>query len=65
MLVGMEIIVDVARSSQGRLAGTVRPAGSVERRPFHGVLELLAQLERIIDVEDSVTNPLGEAAAKL
>ena len=54
MLGGMEIIVDVARSPQGQLTGTVRPAGSVKRRDFHGVMELLACLERIIDVDASV-----------
>lgn len=54
MLWGMEIIVDVARSPQGHLTGTVRPAGSVTRRDFHGVMELLACLERIIDVDASI-----------
>jgi uncharacterized protein (TIGR02246 family) len=58
MLCGMEIIVDLARSPQGQLAGTVRPAGSVKRRDFRGVMELLACLERIIDVDASVlTDP--------
>jgi uncharacterized protein (TIGR02246 family) len=55
MLEGMEIIVDVARSPQGHLAGTVRPAGrGGKRRDFHGVMELLACLERIIDVDASM-----------
>ena len=54
MLGGMEIIVDVARSPQGQLTGTVRPAGSAKRRDFHGVMELLACLERIIDVDASI-----------
>jgi uncharacterized protein (TIGR02246 family) len=53
MLGGMEILVDVARSPQGQLAGTVRPAGSVKRRDFHGVMELLACLERILDLDIS------------
>ena len=59
MLGGMEIIVDVARSPQGQLTGTVRPGGSsVKRRDFHGVMELLACLERIIDVDASThTDP--------
>jgi uncharacterized protein (TIGR02246 family) len=50
----MEIIVDVGRSAQGHLSGTVRPAGRVERRDFHGVMDLLACLERIIDVDSSI-----------
>jgi uncharacterized protein (TIGR02246 family) len=51
MLFGMEIIVDIARSPQGQLTGTARPArSSVKRRDFHGVMELLGCLERIIDV---------------
>ncbi len=54
MLGGMEIIVDITRSPQGQLAGTVRPAGSVNGRDFYGVMELLACLERIIDVDASI-----------
>jgi uncharacterized protein (TIGR02246 family) len=54
MLGGMEIIVDVVRSAEGHLTGTVRPAVSVKGRDFHGVMELLAQLERIIDVDASI-----------
>jgi uncharacterized protein (TIGR02246 family) len=50
MLGAMEIIVDVARSPQGHLTGTVRPANSATGRDFQGVMELLACLERIIDV---------------
>ncbi len=54
MLGGMEIIVDVARSPQGHLTGTVGPASRDPRRDFHGVMDLLACLERIIDVDASV-----------
>jgi uncharacterized protein (TIGR02246 family) len=58
MLYGMQIIVDIARSPQGHLTGTVRPADSVTRRDFHGVMELLACIERIIDVDASIlTDP--------
>ncbi len=49
----MEIIIDVVRSSQGRLTGNVRRAGRVKRRDFHGVMELLACLEQIIDADAS------------
>jgi hypothetical protein len=46
----VEIIIDVARASQGRLAGTLRLVGSAESRDFVGVMELLARLERFIDM---------------
>lgn len=51
----MEIIVDIARSPQGHLTGTARPAtGTPTRRHFHGVMELLACLERIVDIDVSI-----------
>jgi hypothetical protein len=44
----MQILIDVARSSDGRLAGTVRPADSASvGRRFDGVMELVACLERL------------------
>jgi hypothetical protein len=44
----MQILIDVARSSDGRLAGTVRPADSAGRvRRFAGVMELVACLEQL------------------
>ncbi len=54
MLGGMEIIVDITRSPQGQLAGTVRPADRATERDFQGVMELLACLERIIDIHASI-----------
>jgi uncharacterized protein (TIGR02246 family) len=52
MLGGMQIIVDSDRSPQGQLTGTARPVtSSIKGRHFHGVMELLACLERIIDVD--------------
>jgi hypothetical protein len=49
MLAAMEISVDMARSPGGQLTGTVQRAGSGERGGFHGVMELLACLERLVD----------------
>jgi uncharacterized protein (TIGR02246 family) len=50
----MEIVVHITASAQGHLTGTVRPAsGLAPPRDFHGVMELLAGLERIIEVDDS------------
>jgi len=44
----MQILIDVARSSDGRLTGTARPADSAsEGRRFTGVMELVACLERL------------------
>jgi hypothetical protein len=44
----MQILIDVARSSDGRLTGTARSADSAsEGRPFTGVMELIACLERL------------------
>jgi uncharacterized protein (TIGR02246 family) len=57
MLGDMEIIVDVARSREGRLTGTTRRNGSVKRRDFHGVMELLACLERTIEADASIPSP--------
>jgi hypothetical protein len=44
----MQIVIDIARSGDGRLTGTARPAGSVgEGRRFAGVMELVACLEQL------------------
>jgi hypothetical protein len=44
----MQIVIDITRSSDGRLAGTARPADSSgEGRRFVGVLELVACLEQL------------------
>jgi len=47
----MQIVIDVARSSDGRLVGTARSAGSAgsagESRRFAGVMELVACLEQL------------------
>jgi hypothetical protein len=44
----MQILIDIARSGDGRLAGTIRPAGSArEARRFVGVMELVACLEQL------------------
>jgi hypothetical protein len=44
----MQIVIDITRSSDGRLAGTARPADSPgEGRRFAGVMELVACLEQL------------------
>jgi hypothetical protein len=44
----MQILLDIARSADGRLAGTARPADSAGHgRPFTGVMELVACLEQL------------------
>ncbi len=57
----MEIIIEVVRSPDGPLTGTVRRVDSLERRHFYGVMELLACLERIIDVDVSIVPDAGTA----
>jgi hypothetical protein len=44
----MQILIDIARSNDGRLAGTARPADSAsEGCRFAGVMELVACLEQL------------------
>jgi hypothetical protein len=44
----MQILIDVARSSDGRLTGMARSADSAsEGRRFTGVMELVACLEQL------------------
>jgi hypothetical protein len=54
----MQILIDVARSSDGRLAGTVRPADSAsEGRRFDGVMELIACLEQLCSTAPQYGTP--------
>jgi uncharacterized protein (TIGR02246 family) len=57
MLAGMEIIADIARSPRGQLAGTIRQTGSDELPLFHGVMELLGCMERLVDAGTSRMPP--------
>jgi hypothetical protein len=44
----MQILIDITRSGDGRLAGTARPAGSAGKGcRFTGVMELVACLEQL------------------
>jgi hypothetical protein len=44
----MQILIDITQSSDGRLAGTARPAASAsEGHRFTGVMELVACLEQL------------------
>jgi hypothetical protein len=44
----MQILIDIARSGDGRLTGTARLADSAsESRRFAGVMELIACLEQL------------------
>jgi len=54
----MQIIIDIARSSDGRLAGTARPADSAsEGRRFAGVMELVACLEQLCAAASHLSMP--------
>ena len=43
----MEIVVEIHTGEDGRPAGTVRPAGAAQGRPFSGNLEFLALVESL------------------
>ena len=68
----MQILIDVARSSDGRLAGTARPADSAgEGRRFSGVMELVACLEQLCatashhgSLPDRIADPVPATAQR-
>ena len=45
----MRIVTDIERSVDGHIQGTVTTEASAAPRPFSGVLELLAVIERCLD----------------
>jgi hypothetical protein len=53
----MEIVINVAKSTTGRLAGTVRRSGSPTQAEFDGTMELLAALERFCAADDRLETP--------
>jgi hypothetical protein len=53
----MEIVIDVERSTTGRLAGTLRTPGSRTTTRFDGTMELLAAVERICAADDRSKSP--------
>jgi hypothetical protein len=56
----MQILIDVVRSSDGRLAGTARPADSAgQGRGFSGVMELVACLEQLCATASHDSVPSG------
>jgi hypothetical protein len=56
----MQILIDVVRSGDGRLAGTARPADSAgEGRRFSGVMELVACLEQLCATASHPSKPSG------
>lgn len=48
----MRLLLEVSRSQEGRLEGTIQSVGHTERSPFSGTLELLRVLEDAIDEAD-------------
>ena len=54
---GVEIVINVVKSTRGRLAGTVRTAGSRSGTDFDGTMELLAALERICAADEPSPSP--------
>ena len=53
----VEIVISVVKSASGRLAGTVRTAGSRSGTDFDGTMELLAAVERICAADASSELP--------
>jgi hypothetical protein len=45
----MRLVVEIARTSDGRLEGQLRTDGTDPWRPYSGVLELLKVLEELLD----------------
>jgi hypothetical protein len=50
------LMVEISRSSEGRLDGNVRAESTESWRPFSGTLELLKVLEEILDATEKATN---------
>jgi len=53
----VEIVINVVKSTRGRLAGTVRTAGSSSGTDFDGTMELLAAVERICTADEASASP--------
>ena len=54
---GMEIVINVVKSSTGRLAGTVGAPDSGTATEFDGTMELLAAVERICGANEPSERP--------
>jgi hypothetical protein len=54
---GMEIVINVEKSTTGRLAGTVRATTSKSATEFDGTMELLAAVERACTVDEASESP--------
>jgi hypothetical protein len=54
---GMEIVINVEKSTTGRLAGTVRTTASPSAKEFDGTMELLAAVERICAADEPSESP--------
>jgi hypothetical protein len=57
MIGDMEIVINVEKSTTGRLAGTVRSAGSPSVTDFDGTMELLAAVERMCTADGASETP--------
>jgi hypothetical protein len=53
----MEIVINLAKSTTGRLAGTLRTSDSRRTAEFEGTMELLAALERICTSDERLETP--------
>jgi hypothetical protein len=53
----MEIVINVVKSTTGRLVGTLRAPRLESTTEFDGTMELLAALERICAADDRPESP--------
>jgi hypothetical protein len=53
----MEIVINVRKSTTGRLSGTAHAAGFQWATDFNGTMELLAAVERICAADEASESP--------
>jgi hypothetical protein len=51
------LVLEISRSSDGRLDGRVRAESTDRWQPFSGLLELLKTLEQLLDIADLAPGP--------
>jgi len=48
----LRLVLDIDEPADGRMEGSVQPAGAQGARPFSGLLELLATIEELLLVSE-------------
>jgi len=60
----MRIVLDLHRTPDGSLAGTVEADDALDAVPFHGVLELVHALEDRCDAQAAAPHPPAAPASE-